>query len=150
MIEMRNHLVLAPTSAWNAPPPTGSLNERKVKSIVIPHTAWCDAVLAIDVMGVRKFGTDNVYETIQERVLDKPQRARDSFDATDEFRQLNALKGIVLDADGTSELFDSFDFFGVTQKTIQLDVTNTAADSRKAVDNYLKYPPFKIKPTIIK
>jgi hypothetical protein len=66
MIEIRDHaLVLVPTSAWNAPAPTGSPSKPKAKSIVIPHTAWADSVLAIDVMGVRKFGTDNVYETIE-------------------------------------------------------------------------------------
>jgi hypothetical protein len=134
MIEVRNHsLVLVPTSAWREPAPTGSAIKRKAYALNIPHTAWADSVLAIDVMGIRKFGTDNIYETVQEKVLDKLQQARDNFDATDEYRQLSAVKGVVLDSDTTSTLFDSFTFFGITQKTVNFAFANPATDVRKVV-----------------
>jgi hypothetical protein len=134
MIEVRNNsLVLIPTSAWTAPAPSGSEISRKVKSVIIPRTAWMDSVLAIDVMGVRKFGTDNIYETVQERVLDKLQQARDNFDATNEFRQLSALKGVVMDADGVTPLFNCHDFFGITPKVANFAFSVTTTDIRKTV-----------------
>jgi hypothetical protein len=139
MLELRDHsLVLIPTTAWNAPPPTGSPSERKAMSVIIPRTAWSDSVLAIDVMGIRKFGTDSVYETIQEKVLDKLQDARHSFDATNEFRQLKALQGKVLDSDGSS-LFDSYGFFGVTQKTVNFAFNDPTFDVRKCVRTVKRY-----------
>jgi hypothetical protein len=140
MIEIRDHaLNLVPTSDWRAPAPTGAPEKRKVKAIVIPHTAWADSVLAIDVMGIRKFGSENVYETVADRVLDKLQTARDCFDATEEYRELSALKGIVMDADGTTPLFDSFDFFGISHKSIQFKFSDPAEDLRKAVRSVKRY-----------
>jgi hypothetical protein len=139
MVEIRNHaLVLIPTSDWRSPSPTGSPSTRKAKSLIIPHTSWADTVLAIDVMGIRKFGTDNVYETIQEKVLDKLQLAKDCFDATEEYRQVNALKGKVLDADG-STLFDSFDFFDIAKKTVNFAFSNAGEDIRKTVRSIKRY-----------
>ena len=140
MIEVREHaLVLIPTSQWNTPRPTGAPGARKVKSVVIPHTSWGDTVLAVDVMGVRKFGSENILETIQERVLNKLQEARDSFDATDEFRQLSALKGVVVDADGTSELFNSYGEFDIAKKVVNFKFSDPSEDVRKDVREIKRY-----------
>ena len=78
-------------------------------------------------------------ETIQERVLNKLQEARDSFDATDEFRQLSALKGVVVDADGTSELFNSYAEFDITKKIVNFKFTDPSEDVRKQVRTIKRY-----------
>jgi hypothetical protein len=90
-------------------------------------------------MGIRKFGSENVLETISEKVLDKLQQARDCFDATEEYRELNALKGKVMDADGTTVLFDSFDFFGITQKNVNFKFSDSSEDIRKTVRDVKRY-----------
>jgi hypothetical protein len=140
MIEVRKHtLVIIPTTDWRSPPPTGAPGERKIQPIMIPHTAWSDAVMAVDVMGVRRFGSENVLETVGERVLDKLQTARDSFDATEEFRELSALKGIVTDSDGATKLFDSFQFFGLTRKTFDFKFSDPGEDVRKKIRDVKRY-----------
>jgi hypothetical protein len=106
---------------------------------MVPHTPWEDTVLAIDVMGVRKFGSENVLETINEKVLEKFQQARDIFDITDEYRKVKALQGVVLDADGTNQLFNSYTFFGITKKSIDFKLGSTSENIPGIVRNLKRY-----------
>ena len=72
-------------------------------------------------------------------MLNKLQEARDCFDATDEFRQLSALKGKVVDADGTSVLFDSYDEFDIQKKIINFKFSDPTEDVRKQVRTVKRY-----------
>jgi hypothetical protein len=129
IIELKNNsLTILPTQPWGSPGVGAGPGKREIKSLVVPHTGWEDTVLAVDVMGIRQFGTDNVLETIQLKVLEKLQQAKDLFDMTDEYRKINALQGIVLDADGVTPLFNSFNFFGITKKSFDFTLGTTSTD----------------------
>jgi hypothetical protein len=140
IIEIKNNsLTILPTTPWGAPGPTSGGTSRRIQSLVVPHTSWEDTVLAADVMGVRAFGTDSTLETIQQKVLEKFQLAKDLFDITDEYRKICALKGIVLDADGTTALFNSYTSFGITKKTITFKFSDTAANIPDRVLDIRRY-----------
>jgi hypothetical protein len=140
MLELKdNSLTIIPTKPWGTPGLGAGPTKRTIRSIVIPHTPWEDTVMALDVMGIRKFGTDNVLETINDKILEKLQQARDTFDMTDEYRKVQALKGIVLDADGASELFNSFTFFGLTPKTIDFELGTTSKSVTTTVRKLKRY-----------
>jgi hypothetical protein len=135
----RSSLSLLPTKPWGTPGTTGGPAKRELKSFIVPHTPWEDAVMATDVQGIRKFGSDNVLETVQDKVLEKLQMAKDSFDATDEFRKVKALQGIVLDSDGTTELFNSYTFFGITRKAIDFKLGDTTESVPQRVRDLKRY-----------
>ena len=60
IIELKDQsLTLLSTVPWGSPGQGSGPEKRSIKSLIGPHTSWEDTVLAVDVMGVRQFGTDN-------------------------------------------------------------------------------------------
>lgn len=126
MIEEREgSLSLIETSPRGAPATQNLHNKRKARSLVVPHIALEDTVLADEVQNVRAFGTENALEGVQNVVNLRLAEMARKHDATLEHLRIGAIKGQVLDADGTSVLYDLFGEFGVTQHTeIDFDLDN--------------------------
>ena len=115
-IEMRNGVLrLVPTTPWGGVPPKNQSGKPNIRSFNIPHMPLEDTVLASDVIGVRAFGTENTFEPIAQRVNDKLQEMKNKIDQTMEWRMLGALRGEVLDYDGTV-LENYFTAFGITNQ----------------------------------
>ena len=123
-------LRLVPTTPWGGPAPKNKSGKRNEKSFAVPHMPLEDTVAAAEVMGVRAFGTENTAETVNGRVNDKLQDMKNKIDQTLEWRMFNALKGYVVDADG-SVMEDYFAAFSVTPKSVFFDLANPAADMRE-------------------
>lgn len=129
-IEMRNGvLALVPTTPWGGPAPKNKSGKRTMRSFSVPHTPLEDTVMAADVIGVRAFGTENVLEAVNVRVNDKLQEMKNKIDQTMEWRRIGALKGQVLDADG-SVLEDYFTAFGITKKSVNFALGTAGTDVR--------------------
>ena len=138
-IEMKNGvLALVPTTPWGGVAPKNSPDRRIMRAFPIPHMPFEDTVLATDVMGVRAFGTENSLATVTGAVNDKLQSMKDKIDQTLEWRQMGALKGMVLDADGTV-LADYFTEFGVTKKVVTFDFSDPAFDVRSACVSVVRH-----------
>lgn len=134
MIEEREgSLSLIETSPRGAPATQNLHNKRKARSLVVPHIALEDTVLADEVQNVRAFGTENALEGVQNVVNLRLAEMARKHDATLEHLRIGAIKGQVLDADGTSVLYDLFGEFGVTQHTeIDFDL-DSATPAKGAV-----------------
>jgi len=87
--------------------------KRNVRSLAVPHIPLDDQVLAADVQNVRKLGTDNELEAVSDRVNAKLEIMRQSHEVTLEFLRIGALKGVVVDGDGTTTLYTLATEFGV-------------------------------------
>lgn len=131
-IEMQNGvLTLVPTTPWGGVAPKNKSGKRNVRTFSIPHMPLEDVVLAADVIGVRQFGTENQFETVALKVNEKLQTMKNKIDQTLEWRKMGALKGIVLDADGTSVLYNYFTEFGVTQKVVNFVFATAGTEIRE-------------------
>jgi hypothetical protein len=82
------------------------------------HLPVEDRLMADEIQGVRSFGTEDQFETIQGKVEEKLQTIRQSLEATHEWHRVGAVKGIQLDADGTSTLHNFFTIFNITQRPV--------------------------------
>lgn len=96
-----------------------------VRALVIPHYEHPDAINADEVQGIRAFGSETEVQSVMGLVN---QRMADAvslvLDPTLEYQRLGAVKGIILNADG-STLYNLFDQFGVTQETeVDFDLDN--------------------------
>ncbi len=85
---------------------------RQVHSFEVTHLPKQDVVMADDVQNVRAFGTQNKAETVAELVNDKLQDQKGDLEYTREHLMLGAIKGRLLDADG-SVIVDLYDRFKV-------------------------------------
>jgi len=95
------------------------------------HLPIQDAVKADDVQGVRAFGNATIAETVQGRVNDKLQEMKDHIDSTIEWHRVGAIKGVLLDADGTTQILDMYSEFSIARVTYDFDFSSDSADVRQ-------------------
>lgn len=105
-------------------------NLNKIRNLNIPHYQIDDGIMAEEVQGVRVFGSATQLKTVESLVN---QRMSDHvqlrIDPTLEYQRIGAVKGLILNADGTT-LYDLFSEFGVTQETeIDFDLNNASPAS---------------------
>ena len=105
---------------------TKAKDKRRARSLLIPHYQHDDGVNADEVQGVRAFGSEtevqSVMGLVNQRLADAVQLV---LDPTLEFQRLGAVKGLILNADG-STLYNLFTEFGVSQEA-EIDFNLDAA-----------------------
>ena len=125
--EMNGVLNLLPTMPVGSPGTLGTQGKRKVRSFVIPHIPHDDVVLPEEVQGLRAFGSENELEALSNLIAKKLQTMRNKHAITLEHLRMGALKGVILDADG-STLYDLYTEFGITAKTVNFALTTTTTE----------------------
>jgi hypothetical protein len=118
------------------PQPRGASGEaiakpsRKIRDLRIPHYEVNDAVMAEEVQGVRSFGSETELETVAGKITQRMnEHVMLRFDPTLEYQRIGAIKGIILNGDG-STLYNLFTEFNVTQPTeIAFDLANASPAS---------------------
>ena len=102
MVEEQNGVLnLLPTMPVGAPGTVGTRGKRSLRSFVIPHIPHDDVVLPEEVQGIRAFGSETEMETIASVMARHLQTMRNKHAITLENLRMGALKGVILDADGS-------------------------------------------------
>lgn len=124
--EQNGVLNLLKTMPVGSPGQLSGHGKRKVRSFVIPHIPADDVILPEDYQGLRAFGSESQMETLAKMVNDRLQTLRNKHAITLEWLRMGALKGLILDADG-STLYNLYTEFEITQKVVdfELDVDVT-------------------------
>lgn len=100
------------------------------------HLPKNDVVRADDVQNVRSFGSQKNTLTVAQKVADKLSAMKADIDYTIEHLRLGALKGKLLNADGT-ELVDIYKEFGMTRPSHTLKLTGKDAHAGKELEAVL-------------
>lgn len=112
MIEkIRNTLVLVKTTPRGGPAIQNTKDPRNLITIPTSRIAMEDSITADEVQNVREFGTNQLV-SLQSEVNKRNVRQSNNIEATMEYHRVGALKGKVMDADG-STLIDAFELFDV-------------------------------------
>lgn len=124
-IEQRGQtLQLIPTSQRGTEPPMGTTDKRSLRHFTIPRVAKSDQVFAREIQGVREFGTEGELMTAMRLIAQKQAKLKTEYDLTMEYHRLGALKGILLDSDG-STIYNYFTEFNISQPAeIDFDLDN--------------------------
>jgi len=126
--EQEGTLSLIPTSPRGAPAAQNKNSKRKARSLVVPHIALEDKIMADEVQDVRAFGSESNLQSVQTVVNQRLSDMTNKHDATLEHLRVGAIKGQIIDADGTTVLYDLFSEFGVTPyDEIDFDLSNANA-----------------------
>ena len=154
MIEEREgNLTLVETTSRGAPAVQHVANKRKARSLSVPHVALEDTILADEVQNVRAFGSENMLEGVQNVVNQRLSEMASKIDATLEHLRIGAIKGLILDADGSGVIYDLFTEFGVTAYTeVDFDLDNASPapgavkkkchDIRRKIEDELGVVPY--------
>ena len=129
-VEEKNGVLnLLPTMPVGSPGTEGKRGKRKLRSFAVPHIPHDDVVLPEEVQGIRAFGSENDAVALADVITDHLQSMRNKHAITLEHLRMGALKGVILDADGSS-LYDLYSEFGITAKTVNF-VLGTATTNVK-------------------
>lgn len=131
--------------------PQKATKEKKAlsRAIKIPHLQFEDRVMASSLLGKRMPGMDQL-QTVAAKVNDRFQwMLNHAVAPTLEIHRLNALRGILLDADGVSVIHNYFTFFNVAQITHNFafsvattDVRERCVAALRQIEDHLGGTPF--------
>lgn len=143
---------LVPTAPRGGVGQSTTETNRKMIPVGCVHLPQYETILADAVLGVRAFGKEAELETIQGLVNQKLAAMKANLDLTLEYQRIGALKGQVLDADGTTVVWDMYQIFNFTQETkfwniatpsTSVDLKQFCIDLKRSIRNSLGGKPFK-------
>ena len=128
-------LQLVQTSPRGGPAVQNQKNLRNVLKLDTFRIAVEDTITADEIQNIRSFGSESDLQTLVEEVNERVADMSNSLAVTEEFQRIGAVKGQVLDADG-SVLVDLFSEFGVTaQAEVGLNIAATPEGQLRAKIN---------------
>lgn len=134
MIEQKGAtLSLVPAGARGAPADATSGDKAKLVSFPTVHLPQRATILADTVQNLRAFGSETEVETVQAVVNARLAKMRRNIDATIEYHRMGAIKGQVLDSDGSTVLLDLYTAFGVSQQTQAMALSTTTTKVRELI-----------------
>ncbi len=136
MIERKGStLSLVPAAARGGLGETSVRGPRTMINLQTTHLPQRGAMLADEVQGIRAFGSETEVEAVQSVFQDKLADAKAKIDITMEYHRIGAIKGMVMDADGTTPLLDVYSAFGMTQQTHFMSLSvNTTKVKQKVIE----------------
>jgi hypothetical protein len=134
MEERDGELALVPTTERGTPIIEGDRRRRKLRTFETVRIAKGTTIHAAEIQGVRPFGAQSELMAAQELIADRltgPVGILNDVEMTFEHMRLGALKGEVLDADG-STIIDWYDAFDLAKPDdINFALNDPQADIRK-------------------
>lgn len=103
---------------------------RNTFGVNVPHYKEKDSILADDLIGVRAMGQQTETERLQTIIQDHQQEIVNNFEVMMEYLRIGAVHGLVLDGDGTTELLNLFEHFGVAEQTVDFIFSVATTDIR--------------------
>lgn len=131
-------LSLVQTQVRGAPVQNVGANKRSVKSVAVPHIPLEATIRADEIQNVRDFGSESLISGAANVVNQRMSKMANRLDLTVENLRLGALKGKVLDADG-SELVNLYTTFGVSEPSqVNFALTTAGTDVRTKCANVIR------------
>lgn len=134
---LNGSLNLVSTAPRGGPGEVVLADKRRELTFAVPHIPAVAGLDADEMQGVRQFGAEATSDNVtaaRDRLLAK---MRAGLEMTIEAHRIGALKGQVLDKDG-SVLLDLFDAFGVQQQTVGFGLTTAATVVKKKVSEAIR------------
>ena len=102
-------------------------DKRQMIPFTATHLPQRASILADEVQNLRAFGSETEVETAQRLMNRKLAKMRRDLDTTIEYQRIGAIKGSILDSDGTTELLNLHTAFGtsVTSHNLVLGTAGT-------------------------
>lgn len=126
-------LSLVPASDRGAPAMVVNSDRRTLVPFNTLHLPQRSTIMADEIQNLRAFGSETETVAVANYVAKRQAKHRMQLDATMEHLKIGAVKGIIMDADGTTPLLNTFDSFGITQVTHSLVLGTAGTKVRSKV-----------------
>lgn len=129
-----NTLELVPAASRGATGLVVNGAKRQLIPFNCVHLPQTFTILADEIQGIRAFGSRTELQAVQDVVNARYIPVINQLAATHEFQRVGALKGQIIDADGTTVLNNLFTAFGLSQQTQAIGFNADAATSTADAD----------------
>lgn len=106
-------------------------NKANMLPMITTHLPQLAHIMADEVQGARAFGSATELQTIQGIVNDRMQTLKDDNDVTIEYQRVGALRGKILDADGSTVIVDLNQAFGITRTEFNMALNVAGTNVRQ-------------------
>lgn len=106
--------------------------KRTLRTFRVYHFERDSKVYADEVQNIRAFGSETEMQQLQALVNERMGELLPMHEATLEYHRINAIQGILLDANG-STLLNLFTEFGVSQQTLDIAFTTATTEVRNRI-----------------
>lgn len=110
-------LALVPSAERGAPGTPIDGDKRKGVTFNAVHLPTTATILAAEAQNTREFGTEDALQGVEALVNKRLAKMARFLEVTHEYQRIGAVKGQVLDSDGSTVLFDLFTAFDMSQGT---------------------------------
>ena len=126
-VEMKKGtLNIVPTSQRGAPAPYQDRNRRELRIFKTLFQQLNDKIVPSDLQNLPAFGDPMGFEMFDQLLAERMQRLAAVYRQTHEFMKWGALDGDVVDADGTTVLYNSYTEMGETKASFDFKFGTTA------------------------
>lgn len=138
-IEYKNGtLNLIPTSARGSPAPTKQRNTRGLKVMKTQFMQLNDTLRPSDLQNLPEFGTTDFFQSFDSLLAERFFEFQRYYRQTHEYWRWGALQGDVLDADGTTVLYNCYDEMGEQQHDFDFKLGTTTSDGPLAATKSIR------------
>lgn len=149
MIENRDgRLFLVPNISRSDDPTPTKDNKRKRRTFETAHLPASDQLLPSDLQNFKAFGDSDETDYQAQVINNKLEKLKTSLEVTREFQRVGALRGRILDADG-SVMYDLYKEFGVTQKKILVPLGIETTNVRKLLLDAKRHSESKLTGVLV-
>jgi len=139
IVEMKNGiLTLLPTKPVGSPGTVHKMAKRNVRSFVVPHIPHDADILPEEYDGLRSFGSEDDMVALSQLMNDKLQSMRVNHGITLEHLRMGALKGEILDSDG-SVIYNLYDEFNITPFDVDFELSDVDTDVKQKCIDLLRH-----------
>jgi len=126
-------LALVPAADRGAPGVQVNADRRTLIPFNTLHLPENSTIMADEIQSLRAFGSESEVEAVANYVAKRQAKHRRQLDATHEHLKIGAVKGILMDSDGTTPLLNTFTSFGISQTTHSLVLATATTKVRGKV-----------------
>jgi hypothetical protein len=125
--ERANAPALIQTSSRGSAPKQKGGNRAKVRAFNTVRLAEASRITASELQGIRAFGSETELKQLQSEIAQRQALLRSDLELTWEYHRLGALQGKVLDADGTTVIYDwTAEFSQAIPAELDFDLDNAS------------------------
>jgi len=136
---MNGVLCMLPSLPVGAPGTKASHAKRVVRSFRVPHIPHDDVISPAEYEGLRAHGSETELQALENLVSRKLQAMKDKHDQTLEWLRMGALKGIIVDGDGSTVLYNLYTEFGISAKTVDFVLGTGTTDVKGKVREVVRH-----------
>ena len=129
-------LALVPAAPRGAPGSVVIGSKRELIPFNAVHLPQQFTITADEIQGIRAYGSRTELQGVQDVVNARIEKARKQLELTHEFQRIGGIKGLIVDADGTTPLVNLFQRFGIQQRTLAMEfgTKDVSAKAGEALD----------------